>query len=579
MNRPASLASVSGAKPVQPEMRDRDLGFLGLRARGGGERGGGDGRSGACSCGVLSGSGSGGIATHCSRTARRAARRRSAHGDARTVPSLDAPADVSEAARRPASAAPRVRASAAEERSRSVSGDSLDSHHRDVEASGPGRRTRPARSRPRARRACIDRRPSSQRRRARAGGSRDRLGRRSRMSSSKSAWDPQGASRARRSPPARKTDLASGRSGPRARVCSAIQLARGTLIHGTAAFDPSFRGCDTAFVRLAHAGCQSAGRPGIVRHGHARSEPVADERGRALDVGREVAVGRHRRALPAQQARAPPRAAASCASGRRNSIPCAAASSSMREDVRGVRRSSAAGAARRRSPSRRGLPGWRAVGRLSTLAGWASDLFSLASAAAVTWAIMKPLLSPGSAERNGGRRETPASISIAMRRSAIAPTSAIATAIASAASATGSAWKLPPRDAVFAPLRRRTRAGCRSPRWPRARARSAAWRELVEAGADDLRLAAQAVRVLHPVVALQVRAADLAAGEQRRGSSAATSICPGWPRSAWMRGSNGRVAAARRVDRERADDERRLEHRLEREQRVQRERRSRPACR
>ncbi len=84
------------------------------------------------------------------------------------------------------------------------------------------------------------------------------------------------------------------------------------------------------------------------------------------------------------------------------------------------------------------------VGRLSTLAGWASDLFSLASDAAVTWAIMKPLFSPGSAERNGGRRETPASISMAMRRSAIAPTSAIATAIASAASATGSAWKLPP---------------------------------------------------------------------------------------------------------------------------------------
>jgi hypothetical protein len=34
---------------------------------------------------------------------------------------------------------------------------------------------------------------------------------------------------------------------------------------------------------------------------------------------------------------------------------------------------------------------------------------------AVTWAIMKPLLSPGSAERNGGRRETPASMSMAMR--------------------------------------------------------------------------------------------------------------------------------------------------------------------
>ena len=84
------------------------------------------------------------------------------------------------------------------------------------------------------------------------------------------------------------------------------------------------------------------------------------------------------------------------------------------------------------------------VGSESTLAGCAIDLFSLASAAAVTWAIMKPLFSPASAVRNGGRRETPASMSIAMRRSAIAPTSAIAQAIASQASATGSAWKLPP---------------------------------------------------------------------------------------------------------------------------------------
>jgi hypothetical protein len=34
------------------------------------------------------------------------------------------------------------------------------------------------------------------------------------------------------------------------------------------------------------------------------------------------------------------------------------------------------------------------VGRLSTLAGWARLLFSLASDAAVTWAIMKPLFRP-----------------------------------------------------------------------------------------------------------------------------------------------------------------------------------------
>jgi hypothetical protein len=76
------------------------------------------------------------------------------------------------------------------------------------------------------------------------------------------------------------------------------------------------------------------------------------------------------------------------------------------------------------------------VGRLSTLAGCASDLFSLASDAAVTWAIMKPRIDPGISLRNGGRRDTLASINMAMRRSASAPTSATATAIVSAASAT-----------------------------------------------------------------------------------------------------------------------------------------------
>ena len=57
---------------------------------------------------------------------------------------------------------------------------------------------------------------------------------------------------------------------------------------------------------------------------------------------------------------------------------------------------------------------------------------------------MKPLFNPASAVRKGGSRDTPVSMSMAMRRSAIAPTSAIASAMPSAASATGSAWKLPP---------------------------------------------------------------------------------------------------------------------------------------
>ena len=71
-------------------------------------------------------------------------------------------------------------------------------------------------------------------------------------------------------------------------------------------------------------------------------------------------------------------------------------------------------------------------------------MFSEASAAAVTCAIMKPELTPPSRTRNGGRPDSVLSISKAMRRSASAPISATASARLSAAIATGSAWKLPP---------------------------------------------------------------------------------------------------------------------------------------
>ncbi len=124
-------------------------------------------------------------------------------------------------------------------------------------------------------------------------------------------------------------------------------------------------------------------------------------------------------------------------------MPCAAASNSMPT----MQRVFAAISSRRRAAKVAMLTwsSWLAeVGRLSTLAGCASDLFSEARAAAVTCAIMKPELSPGSRTRNGGRPDSVASISRAMRRSDSAPISAMATAMASAASATGSAWKLPP---------------------------------------------------------------------------------------------------------------------------------------
>ena len=71
-------------------------------------------------------------------------------------------------------------------------------------------------------------------------------------------------------------------------------------------------------------------------------------------------------------------------------------------------------------------------------------MFSLAKAAAVTWAIINPELTPPFLTRKGGNCDIWLSIISAMRRSDNAPTSAIASAILSAAIATGSAWKLPP---------------------------------------------------------------------------------------------------------------------------------------
>jgi hypothetical protein len=71
-------------------------------------------------------------------------------------------------------------------------------------------------------------------------------------------------------------------------------------------------------------------------------------------------------------------------------------------------------------------------------------LFSETSAAAVTCGIMKPELSPGRGVRKAGRPDSAGSTSMAIRRSDSEPISHSASAIMSAAKATGSAWKLPP---------------------------------------------------------------------------------------------------------------------------------------
>ena len=103
---------------------------------------------------------------------------------------------------------------------------------------------------------------------------------------------------------------------------------------------------------------------------------------------------------------------------------------------------------RGRRPSRRGPPGSRDVGIESADDGWASTLFSDASAAAVYWTIISPLFRPGSGrqERRQAAVEPRRRASSAVRRSEIEPSSASASFAKSSASAIGSPWKLPPRD-------------------------------------------------------------------------------------------------------------------------------------
>ena len=126
-------------------------------------------------------------------------------------------------------------------------------------------------------------------------------------------------------------------------------------------------------------------------------------------------------------------------SGARNSTPCAAHSASTPR----IRSRFATIGVSRRAPwaAIETWSSWLAlVGVESVEHGVARCLFSLISAAVVTSAIMKPEFSPGARVRNGGRScESVGSTISATRRCAIAPISATASAMMSAAKATGSA--------------------------------------------------------------------------------------------------------------------------------------------
>ena len=173
---------------------------------------------------------------------------------------------------------------------------------------------------------------------------------------------------------------------------------------------------------------------------------------------------------------------------------------------------------------------------LSTLAGMARWRFSATSAAAVTCGIMKPEFRPGRGVRKAGRPDSAGSTSMAIRRSASEPISQIAMAIMSAAKATGSAWKLPPETtspvsantsglsltpfastaSVAAACRSRSRQAPITCGWQRRQYGSCT------RGSSGPRCEA---RMALPSINAR--------------SAAAASICPRWPRTAWMRGSNG----------------------------------------
>ncbi len=90
----------------------------------------------------------------------------------------------------------------------------------------------------------------------------------------------------------------------------------------------------------------------------------------------------------------------------------------------------------------------------------------------------------------------------------------------------------------------------------------------VEAGAHDLRLAAQAVRVLHALVLHQMRFADRAAGQQFAVDFCRCDLARLTAHFMHPR-IERRIAAFGRIDRQRADHGRRFQHALGHEQAVQ----------
>src|SRR5829696_7841226 len=148
---------------------------------------------------------------------------------------------------------------------------------------------------------------------------------------------------------------------------------------------------------------------------------------------------------------------------------------------------------------------------------------------------MKPELSPGRGVRKAGRPDSAGSTSMAMRRSASEPISQSASAIMSAAKATGSAWKLPPE--ITSPSAAKTSGLSETPFASVSRV-AAAWRR--RSRQAPITCGWQRRQYGSWMRSSSTRCeARMALPRIRSRSAAATSIWPRWRRSSWMRASNG----------------------------------------
>jgi hypothetical protein len=209
------------------------------------------------------------------------------------------------------------------------------------------------------------------------------------------------------------------------------------------------------------------------------------------------------------------------------------------------------------------------VGIESTLAGCASTLHSLASAAAVTCAIIIPEFTPGSFVRNAGRPSFHVRVGQAIDCARSEITARLVTAMARKSSAMETDWPVEVAAAQQVGVEHERVVGRRV----QLAADDARGKSMASStGPVHLRHAAQAVRILHSRVVVTMRFANLAVGEQfaeKRGRRGLTEL-PARILDARIE-SDGRPE--QRFERHRAGDVRRSPERVRVDERQRADRR------